>query len=71
MPRRRGAIAVAVIALVAVAGALLLEFDATGLGRAVREHFGGVLRQRATHLPVALITLLGAGWLWASLSPMT
>jgi biofilm PGA synthesis N-glycosyltransferase PgaC len=38
-----------------------------GLGRAVREHFGGVLRQRATHLPVALITLLGAGWLWASL----
>ncbi|MDQ6764696.1 MAG: glycosyltransferase [Verrucomicrobiota bacterium] len=38
-----------------------------GLGRAVREHFGGVLQQRATHLPVALITLLGAGWLWASL----
>jgi biofilm PGA synthesis N-glycosyltransferase PgaC len=38
-----------------------------GLGRAVREHFRGVLRERATHLPVALITLLGAGWLWASL----
>ncbi len=38
-----------------------------GLGRAVREHFGGVLQKRATHLPVALITLLGAGWLWASL----
>lgn len=38
-----------------------------GLGRAVREHFGGVLQKRATHLPVALVTLLGAGWLWASL----
>ncbi|MDQ2659641.1 MAG: hypothetical protein M3Y03_04400, partial [Verrucomicrobiota bacterium] len=39
-----------------------------GLGRAVRDHFGGVLQKRATHLPVALITLLGAGWLWASLT---
>ena len=38
-----------------------------GLGRAVREHLGGVLQKRATHLPVALVTLLGAGWLWASL----
>ena len=38
-----------------------------GLGRAVREHFRGVLQERATHLPVALITFLGAGWLWASL----
>ncbi|MGI9087384.1 MAG: glycosyltransferase [Chthoniobacterales bacterium] len=38
-----------------------------GLGRAVREHFGGILQARATHLPVALITLVGAGWLWASL----
>ena len=38
-----------------------------GLGRAVREHFAGALRDGATHLPVTLITLLGAGWLWASI----
>ncbi|MEP6809703.1 MAG: glycosyltransferase family 2 protein [Chthoniobacterales bacterium] len=38
-----------------------------GLGRAVREHLTGTLRKGATHIPVALITLLGAGWLWASL----
>ena len=39
-----------------------------GLGRTVREHFGGVLRKGATHIPVALITVLGAAWLWASLA---
>jgi biofilm PGA synthesis N-glycosyltransferase PgaC len=38
-----------------------------GLGRAVRDHLGGVLREEATHVPVTLITLLGAGWLWASM----
>lgn len=38
-----------------------------GLGRAMREHLGGALRAGATHLPVALITVLGAGWLWASI----
>ena len=38
-----------------------------GLGRAVRDHFGGTLRPGATHVPVALVSLLGAGWLWASL----
>ena len=39
-----------------------------GLGRTMREHFGGVLRKGATHIPVALITALGAAWLWASLA---
>ncbi|MDQ2659046.1 MAG: glycosyltransferase [Verrucomicrobiota bacterium] len=39
-----------------------------GLGRAVREHFGGAMRAGATHVPVAMITVLGAGWLWASLA---
>lgn len=38
-----------------------------GLGRAVRDHFGGTMRAGATHVPVALISLLGAVWLWASL----
>lgn len=38
-----------------------------GLGRAVRDHFRGILQPGATHLPVALVSLLGAGWLWASL----
>jgi biofilm PGA synthesis N-glycosyltransferase PgaC len=38
-----------------------------GLGRAVRDHFAGTLRAGATHVPVALVSLLGAGWLWASL----
>ncbi len=38
-----------------------------GLGHAVRDHLRGVLRRGATHLPVALVTVLGAGWLWASL----
>jgi biofilm PGA synthesis N-glycosyltransferase PgaC len=38
-----------------------------GLGRAVRDHFRGTLRPGATHVPVALVSLLGAGWLWASL----
>lgn len=38
-----------------------------GLGRAVRDHFGGTMRAGATHVPVALVSLLGAAWLWASL----
>jgi biofilm PGA synthesis N-glycosyltransferase PgaC len=38
-----------------------------GLGRAVRDHFAGTLRAGATHVPVALVSLLGAAWLWASL----
>lgn len=38
-----------------------------GLGRAVRDHFGGTLRAGATHVPVALVSLLGAAWLWASM----
>src|SRR5436190_11489633 len=64
MPRRRGAIAVAVIALVAVAGALLLEFDATGLGRAVLERagvaIGGTLSARSVRLrPLSGLVLDG------------
>ncbi|MDQ6622196.1 MAG: glycosyltransferase [Verrucomicrobiota bacterium] len=39
-----------------------------GLGHAVRDHFPDALRSGATHLPVALMTLLGASWLWASLT---
>lgn len=38
-----------------------------GLGRAVRDHLGGTMRAGATHVPVALVSLLGAAWLWASL----
>jgi biofilm PGA synthesis N-glycosyltransferase PgaC len=38
-----------------------------GLGHAVRDHFPQALRQRATHIPVALMTFLGASWLWTSL----
>ena len=39
-----------------------------GLGHTVREQFTGALRSGATHLPVCLLTLLGAGWLWAMLA---
>lgn len=39
-----------------------------GLGHAVRDHFPDVLRRGATHLPVALMTVLGASWLWASIT---
>ena len=39
-----------------------------GLGRTVREQFSGVLRVGATHLPVGLLTLLGIGWLWVSMT---
>ncbi|MDQ6938899.1 MAG: glycosyltransferase [Verrucomicrobiota bacterium] len=39
-----------------------------GLGHAVRDHFPDALGKGATHLPVALMTLLGAGWLWASIA---
>ncbi len=38
-----------------------------GLGHAVRDHFPQALRRGATHVPVALMTFLGATWLWASL----
>lgn len=38
-----------------------------GLGHAVRDHFPQALRRGATHIPVALMTFLGASWLWASL----
>lgn len=38
-----------------------------GLGHTVRDHFPDALGRGATHLPVALMTLLGASWLWASL----
>ncbi|MDQ6861041.1 MAG: glycosyltransferase, partial [Verrucomicrobiota bacterium] len=38
-----------------------------GLGHAVRDHFPEALRRGATHIPVALMTFLGASWLWASL----
>ncbi|MGZ5503686.1 MAG: glycosyltransferase [Chthoniobacterales bacterium] len=38
-----------------------------GLGHAVRDHFPQALRRRATHVPVALMTFLGASWLWTSL----
>ena len=33
----------------------------------MRDHFPDALRRGATHVPVALMTLLGASWLWASL----
>ncbi len=39
-----------------------------GLGRAVRDHWDGTLRGGATHVPVVLVSLLGASWLWASLT---
>ncbi|MDQ6656053.1 MAG: glycosyltransferase, partial [Verrucomicrobiota bacterium] len=39
-----------------------------GLGRAVRDHWDGTLRGGATHVPVVLVSLLGAGWLWASMT---
>ena len=39
-----------------------------GLGHAVRDHFPQALRKNATHVPVALMTLLGASWLWASIT---
>ncbi len=38
-----------------------------GLGRAMRDHLGGITREGATHVPVALLTLLGAAWLWISI----
>ncbi len=38
-----------------------------GLGHAMRDHFPDALRRGATHVPVALMTVLGATWLWASL----
>lgn len=38
-----------------------------GLGHAVRDHFPQALRRGATHIPVALMTFLGATWLWTSL----
>ncbi|MEP6955993.1 MAG: glycosyltransferase family 2 protein [Chthoniobacterales bacterium] len=38
-----------------------------GLGRAVRDHWDGTLRAGATHVPVVLVSVLGAAWLWASL----
>jgi poly-beta-1,6-N-acetyl-D-glucosamine synthase len=38
-----------------------------GLGRAVRDHWDGTLRAGATHVPVVLVSLLGAAWLWASM----
>ncbi len=39
-----------------------------GLGHAVRDHLPQVLGRSATHLPVALMTVLGASWLWASIT---
>ncbi len=39
-----------------------------GLGRTVREQFTGALQAGATHVPVCLLTILGVGWLWASLA---
>ncbi|MGI8821112.1 MAG: glycosyltransferase [Chthoniobacterales bacterium] len=39
-----------------------------GLGRAVRDHWDGTLRAGATHVPVVLVSLLGAIWLWASMA---
>ena len=39
-----------------------------GLGRTVREQFAGAVRSGATHVPVCLLTMLGIGWLWASLA---
>jgi biofilm PGA synthesis N-glycosyltransferase PgaC len=38
-----------------------------GLGHAVRDYLPSSLRKGATHLPVALMTFLGASWLWASI----
>jgi hypothetical protein len=34
----------------------------------VRDHWRGTLQAGATHVPVALVSLLGAAWLWASMS---
>lgn len=39
-----------------------------GLGHTMREQFSGALRPGATHLPICLLTLLGIGWLWATLA---
>ncbi len=39
-----------------------------GLGRTVSEHIGGVTNPGAAHVPVAFLSLLGATWLWTSLT---